>query len=203
MSHLDAYLDPCFAYGWEGSPRFRTLITELQNGDEYRNAEWIEARHEYNASFLNISKEAYREVKKMFMVCRGMLNAFRFIDVLDYQATAEQFGTGDGVTTEYQLSKVSTVDGVDYTRNVYALANTPVITVNGTPTTAFTVNPRNGKILFDTAPAMSAVLRWTGEFDIWVRFTTDNIPFTLDSIDATNGQVGVIEVPAPDEELWT
>jgi hypothetical protein len=25
----------------------------------------------------------------------------------------------------------------------------------------------------------------------------------LDSIDATNGQVGVMEVPAPDEELWT
>lgn len=203
MSHLDAYLDPCFAYGWEGSPRFRTLINELQNGDEYRNAEWIEARHEYNASFLNISKEAYREVKKMFMVCRGMLNAFRFIDVLDYQATDETFGTGDGLTAEYQLSKVSTVDGVDYTRNVYALAATPTIYIDGVPTSAFTVNPRNGKILFDTPPSIGEVLSWTGEFDIWVRFTTDNIPFTLDSIDATNGQIGVIEVPAPDEELWS
>jgi uncharacterized protein (TIGR02217 family) len=203
MSHLDAYLDPCMAYGWEGSPRFRTLVTDLENGDEYRNAEWMEARHEYTAPFMNISKDAYREVKKMFMVCRGMLHAFRFIDVLDYQATSEQFGTGDGATAEYQLSKLSTVDGVSYTRNVYALANTPVITVNGAPTTDFTVNPRNGKILFDTAPANGAILRWTGEFDIWVRFTTDSIPFTLDSIDATNGQVGVMEVPAPDEELWT
>lgn len=199
--YLDAYLTPCPGYGWEGTPRFSTLIVALQNGDEYRNAEWAEVRHEFTAPFLNISKDAYREIKRMFLTCRGMTYAFRFQDELDNTATDEQFGTGDGTTEEFQLKKVSSADGVEYQRNVYAITvgTTPIITINGTPTTAFTLNPRTGKVLFDTPPALNAVLRWSGTFDIWVRFATDSIPFSLDNPNATNGSVSVIEVSPPDE----
>jgi uncharacterized protein (TIGR02217 family) len=201
MQHLDAYLDRTPAYGWEGTPRWSTLITALQNGDEYRNAEWIEARHEFVAPFQNISKEAYRQIRRMHSACRGMLYAFRFRDQLDFEAENEQFGVGTGGVAEFQLNKVSEVDGVEYVRNVYAIAlgTVPTITVNGTPTTAFTVNLRTGKVLFDSPPALDAVLRWSGTFDIWVRFATDTIPFSLDNPNATNGQVSVIEVPAPEE----
>lgn len=201
--HLDAYLAPCPGYGWEGSPRFRTLITELQNGDEYRNAEWMEARHEFSAPFLNIRKDAYREIKRMFMVCRAMAYAFRFRDELDYQAANEEFAVANGTDDEFQLAKISVADSVEYVRNVYAIAlgTTPTITINGVPTTAFTINFRTGRVLFDSPPAASAILRWSGEFDIWVRFTTDSIPFTLDHPDATNGSVGLFEVPAPDEDF--
>lgn len=199
--HLDAYLTPCPGYSWEVTPVFKTLITELQNGDEYRNAEWIECRHRAVAPYLNISKDAYREIKRMFLVCRGMLHAFRFRDELDYQASSELFALGDGAETVFQLLKVSTADGVEYQRNVYALADVPVITVDGTPTTAFNVNLRTGQIRFDAAPANNAVLRWTGTFDLWVRFATDEVPFSIDNLDATNGSVTVWEVPAPDEEV--
>jgi uncharacterized protein (TIGR02217 family) len=199
--HLDAYLAPCPGYGWEGTPRFSTNIVLLANGDEFRNADWIEARHEFVAPFLNISREAYREIRRMFYVCRGMTHAFRFKDELDYQADDETFGAGDGSTVAFQLAKISEADGLTYTRYVYALRATPVITVNGTPTTAFSVNLRTGEIEFDVAPALAAVLRWTGEFDVWVRFATDTIPFTLDNPDATNGAVTVIEVPPPDEAV--
>lgn len=201
MQHLDAYLAPCPGYGWEGTPRWNTLITALQNGDEYRNAEWIEARHEFVAPFLNITKAAYREIRRMHSVCRGMLYAFRFRDQLDFEAEDEEFGVGTGGVAEFQLKKISTVDGFEYERFVYAitLGTTPTITIDGVPTTAFVINYRTGKILFDSPPALNAVLRWSGEFDIWVRFATDTIPFSLDNPNATNGQVSVIEVPAPDE----
>jgi uncharacterized protein (TIGR02217 family) len=203
--HLDAYLAPCPGYGWDITPVFRTLINELQNGDEYRNAEWIECRHRATAPFLNISKDAYREIKRMFLVCRGMLHAFRFRDELDYEATNEIFGTGDAATQEFQLLKASEADGVEYQRYVYAISvgTTPTITINGVPTTAFILNNRTGKVLFDTPPPMSAVLRWSGEFDLWVRFATDEIPFSLDNPNATNGQVILWEVPPPAEEFST
>lgn len=201
--HLDAYLAPCPGYGWDITPVFKTLITDLQSGDEYRNAEWIECRHRATAPFLNIAKPAYREIKQMFLVCRGMLHAFRFRDELDYQADDEQFGVGDDTTDEFQLNKVSTVDGVSYTRNVYALRAGTVITVDGTPTTAFTLNPRTGRVLFDSPPAGGALLAWSGEFDLWVRFGTDEIPFSLDNPDATNGSVILWEVPAPVEAFST
>jgi uncharacterized protein (TIGR02217 family) len=199
--HLDAYFAPCPGYGWDITPVFRTLVTELQNGDEYRNAEWIECRHRATAPFLNISKDAYREIKRMFLVCRGMLHAFRFKDELDNTASDEVFAIGDGTTDEFQLLKVSVADGVEYQRNVYALriGTPPTITVDEVPTTAFTVNDRTGKVLFDTPPPPGSVLRWSGPFDLWVRFATDEIPFSLDNPNATNGQVIVWEVPPPDE----
>lgn len=203
MSHLDAYLGPCPAYGWSGGPQFKTAIDALQNGDEIRNADWIEARHSYAAPFMNIDRDAYREIKRMFLACRGMLHSFRFVDQLDQEAANEQFGTGDGVTDLFQLNKVSEIDGVSYVRNVYAVrvGTTPTITIDGTPTSAFTFNSRTGEVLFDSPPANAAVLRWTGFFDVWARFATDSIPFSLDHPDATNGDVQVIEVPAPDEEI--
>lgn len=203
MSHLDAYLEPCATYGWDGGPTFKTEIVELTNGNEYRNAEWAEPRHAYSAPFMNISKESYRAIKRMFLVCRGMLHSFRFKDELDYQADNEIFGVGDASEATFQLNKVSTEDGVDYQRNIYALRGVPVITVNGTPTSAFSYNLRTGQIEFDVAPGMGAVLRWTGEFDIWVRFNSDVMRFSLDNPDATNGTVELIEVPAPNELVST
>lgn len=200
MSYLDAYLQPCPGYGWEGGPTFRTQIVELKSGRERRNAEWSRARHKFTAPFNNISKSAYRNIKQMHLVCRGMLHAFRFRDELDFQAVNEQFGTGNGTRRDFQLAKTSTLDGISYTREVFALAAVPVITINGTPTSAFAVNTRTGKVIFDSAPADGAVLRWTGEFDIWVRFATDDLPFSIDNVDAVNGSVSLLEVAPPDED---
>lgn len=201
MSHLDAYLAPCPGYGWEGGPTFQTQIEFLKNGDERRNAQWAEARHGFSAPFLNISRDAYRELKRMFLACRGMTFAFRFRDQLDYEATDEVFGAGNGAEDTFQLCKISLVDGVEYVRNVYALPAVPVIKVNGTPTTAFSINLRTGQVQLDTPPAGAAVLSWSGEFDIWVRFATDSLRFSLDDPNATNGTVELLEVPAPNEPV--
>lgn len=199
--YLDAYLDPCAAYGWEGGPQFRTNIVELQSGAEHRNAEWAEARHVYSAPFQNIDIASFRALKRMFFACRGMLGAFRFRDELDHSAVDEVFGVGDGVTTRFQLRKISEVDGASYARNVYALASAPTITVSAAPTSAFGVDLRTGEIEFDAPPALGAVLRWSGTFDVWVRFATDTLRFSLDNIDATNGTIEVIEVFPPVEAV--
>lgn len=201
--HLDAYLEPCPGYGWEGTPRFRTNIVPLDNGDEFRNGDWIEARHEFVAPFENIEVAAARLIRKMFYVARGMLHAFRLVDEIDHDATDEVFGAGDGTTTLFQLNKISEVDGATYTRNVYALPAVPVLKVNGVATTDFDVNLRTGQVRFDVAPAAAAQLTWSGAFDIWVRFATDTIPQAIDDLDAVNGQVTLIEVPPPRAEVWT
>ena len=196
--HLDAYLAPCPGYGWEGGPEFQTRIVSLTNGRERRNANWSQPRHKYSAPYLNISREAYRDIKRMFYVCRGMQNAFRFRDELDYQATDQQFGIGDGVTDTFQLLTVSVADGVPYGRNVYALASTPEIMVDGVITAGLTVDMDRGLVTFDTPPSVGELLTWSGDFDIWVRFNQDYLPFSLDNPDATNGSVEVIEVPPPE-----
>ena len=196
MAYLDAYLQPCPGYGWNGGPEFRTSIVEMANGRERRNADWSQARHRYSTPYLNIGKDAYRLIKQMHLVCRGQLHAFRFRDQLDYQATNEIFGIGDGVEVEFPLRKVSTIDGISYDRFVYAIL-TASVTVNGSVATP-TIDMDRGTVTFAAPPTDGHILRWTGEFDIWVRFNQDYLPFSIDNPDATNGTVDLLEVPPPE-----
>lgn len=197
MAHLDAYLGPCAGYGWTGGAEFQTRIVEQQGGRTRRNANWSQARHRYTAPFNNISKDAYREVKKMHLVCMGQLHSFRHRDVLDFEADSEVFAVGDGLKTVFQLSKYSTISGLTYQREIYALPSKPSFTANGSPSTP-SVNLRTGEATFTEAPASGVILRWSGVFDIWVRFAQDFLPFSLDNPNATNGQVDLIEDDPPE-----
>lgn len=209
MSYIHAYLRPCAGFGWTGGDEFQTRIVEMANGRERRNADWSQPRHRYTAPFNNISKEAYREIKSMHLVCRGQLHNFLFRDELDFEADGELFGVGDGVRREFPLSKLSIQDGVSYQRLVHALYSPledgsaqeedPSITINGGSTTAFVVDYERGLVVFNVAPSNGAVLRWSGVFSIWVRFAQDFLPFSLDNPNATNGSVDLLEVPEPDE----
>lgn len=196
MSYINAYIARCPAYGWQGGPKFKTVIVAMDNGRERRNADIAEARHSFSVPFHNIKRADYAGIKQMHLVCRGQLHAFRFKDQLDYQAVNEDvtFAVVNGVPV-YQLSKVSIVDGVRYTRNCYAIKSA-VITSGGVPVAA-TVDMRRGTI---TAGGGTG-LKWSGEFDVWVRFNQDDLPFSIDSGNAKDkfisGQVDLIEVPPP------
>lgn len=207
MSTINDYIEKCPSFGWQGGPEFNTRIVELANGRERRNAQWSNARHKYTIPFNNITKDEYRAIKQMFYSAKGMNNQFRHIDVLDDTAEDASFGVGDGVRTSFQLMKISEVDGVFYERRVYAIrkGSTPVVMVNGAPATA-TFDFLRGIVIFASAPPDGSELTWTGEFDVWVRFNQDDLPFTL--TDKTpvgemfiTGNVELIEVaPPPFEE---
>lgn len=194
---LNDELDPCVAFGFAGGPEFTTRITPIANGHERRNAEWSQARHRYTAPFNNITDAEYRLIKKMFNACRGQLHGFLFKDHLDYQATDEAFGTGDGATVAFQLVKKSTIDGETYTRTITRPVTGVVVKEAGVTKTG-TLDTTTGIFTFDTAPANGAALTWTGEFRIPVRFASDWLPFSLDNRRgadfAVNGSVDLIEV---------
>lgn len=194
--YLDAYIEQCPAYGWQGAPGFQTTIVTMRSGRERRNAEWSKARHSYTIKFLNIARTSYMGIKQMHLSCMGRLRAFKFKDQLDYQADAEVFGEGNGVDTVFQLRKVSTIDGVSYIRDTYVIRPGSTILKNGSAVT-HTVDPDRGLVTFAVAPALGATLSGTWDFDVWVRFNQDDLPFSIDSKDAINGSVSLIEVPPP------
>lgn len=199
MTYLRSEIEECPAYGWQGGPNFKTLIVSMASGRERRNAEWAQARHSYSMPFLNISKEQYRNIKQMHYVCRGQVNNFLFKDELDFEAQDAFFGLGDGATTEFQLGKISTIDGVSYDREIYYILPGATVTVSGAPATV-TIDNDRGLVVFSGAPANDAVLEWSGEFRLWVRFNQDSLPFSLDNVNAVNGTVDLIEVPPPGED---
>jgi uncharacterized protein (TIGR02217 family) len=196
MAYLDAYLDPEATYGWQGGPTYQTRIKEMRNGRERRNAERASPRHAFDISFENIDRAAYRAVKQLHGLCRGMLHCFKFRDELDFEAVNEVFGQGDGSTTVFQLRKISAMDGVTYTRDCYVIPKAS-ITVNGSPVSSPTIDARRGLVTFTVPPAGGTILRWSGEFDVWVRFNQDDLPFSIPAYELATGSVGLLEVPPP------
>lgn len=202
--YLREYIATCEAYGWNGGPEFSTRIVTLANGRERRNADWQQYRNRYTLPFQNIDPEGYANIRQMFEVCRAQLHCFRYSDPLGRTAVDQLFATGDGVEDTFQLSTLSVQDGVTYQRNVYAIPDDGVltVTVNGAPTTDFVVDRDRGLIVFDTPPANDAVLRWSGPFDIWVRFNNDWLPVSIDNRVsggfAHNGSIDLIEVAPPE-----
>lgn len=201
MAYLRTYIDPCAAYGWNGGPEFNTRIVSFDSGRERRNANWSEARQRYTLPFMNISREAYAAIRNMFQVCRGQLHVFLYRDPLNHTVENAIFGAGDGTETFYQLSKSSMLDGVIYTQNIYAIPDgEPVsVFVDGTPfPTGYTIDRDRGTITFDEPPDEDAVLSWSvANFDIWVRFAQDWLPFSIDNVNAHNGQVELMEMFPP------
>jgi uncharacterized protein (TIGR02217 family) len=64
--------------------------------------------------------------------------------------------------------------------------------------TAASVSEVDGTVAFGSAPANGAVLTWTGEFFVQVRFDMDYLPYSLDDANTggyvANGSVDLIEV---------
>ena len=199
MSYINDYIAQCPAFGWEGGPEFSTQIVSLANGHERRNAQWAQVRHKYSIPFQNLTDAEYAGIKQMHLACRGRLHAFRFRDALDHSVVAQPFAVGDGVKTQYQLITTSEVAGVKYTREIFAIARANVY-VNGVDTTT-SGDPLRGVVTFSAPPAPGAILTWTGEFDVWVRFDSDYLPFSIDNRMgqgyAINGSVNLLEVSPP------
>lgn len=194
---IDAYIDQCAGFGFVGGPTFNTRITHMRNKSEFRNGDWDDARHVYSAPYLNIKITGYRSLRTMFYVCRGRLHCFRYRDPNDDEPVVnEPFGVGDGATSIFYLSKISEADGVTYDRRV-ALPINPVVYVNGVPDTP-DINIVTGVVDFGSSPpGIGDALTWSADaFDVKVRFDQDELPFSLDSPDARNGSVNLIEVSA-------
>ncbi len=190
-------IEACPGFGFTGGPEFQTNIRALQNGREKRNADWSVCRHRYTTPFSNITDEAYKNIKRVFLVVRGMAHTFLHKDYGDYQAVDEPFGIGNGTTGPYQLRKLSVADVGEYDRIITKPMAGVVIKKNGVVVPA-TVNAETGVVTLAAAATAGAVLTWTGDFYVHVRFNSDQLPFSLDNRMgdgfANNGSIELIEV---------
>ena len=194
MSFIDYTLeDPIAAYGFRGGPEFRTRVVSLDSGREVRNIQWSRPRHRYTANWLNIPIEGQAKLRAAFMAARGQAFGFKLKDWGDFEAVAEIIGTGNGTQTAFQLTKTYVFGPSSYTRTITRPRAGATVTVNGTPVSA-TINTATGIATLAAAPAASAVVRWSGQFDVPVRFASDYFPMSLDNRNAFNGDIELIEV---------
>lgn len=169
----------------------------------------------------------WEELLAFFNARRGRLRGFRFRDWTDYQAEAEvcpQYNdlstvVGDGIETEFQTAKL--YDDANQTFNAYRrIVKKPVLESpdpdadpddpaaevfldsGGGPVLQtrggdYSFDTETGKITFVVAPAPGDVVTWTGNFDVPVRFDSDDLDTDLASFDNFEVDIDVIELRIP------
>lgn len=177
--------------GARGGPQRRTQIVELASGDEERNASWANSRRRYDAAYGVRRADDLAAVTAFFEARNGRLYGFRWKDWADYKscrpsatpAAANQLiGQGDGAQTQFQLIKVYASGAQSWTRMITKpVANTVRVAADGVETSdGWSINLATGLVTFDTPPSIGVAITAGFEFDVPVRFDSDELPLTLD-----------------------
>jgi len=183
------------SFGATGGPERRTDVVVLGSGHEERNQRWADSRRRYDAGYGLKSLDNLDAVIAFFEERRGRLHGFRWKDHTDFKscapadaptATDQIIGTGDGTTTNFQLTKLYGSSYAPWTREIKkAVFGTVLLAVDGAAQsegTDFTADTATGVITFDAGsiPGVSAVITAGFEFDVPVRFDTDRLEISLD-----------------------
>ena len=170
---------PKIAYGASGGPEFSTSIAVSLNGFEQRNINWSTARGKWDISTGIKNAADIDEVIAFFRARFGKAYGFLFKDWMDYKAKGQLIGKGDGKTTEFQLVKdYKSGSCHTYTRKILKPVENSVEILLGTvPVSAkdFSCNLTTGVITFNNPPAEGASIVCDFEFNVPVRFDTDQI----------------------------
>ncbi len=206
MTFYAVQIEECPGFGWQGGSEFDTPVRPMESGRNKRKARRDVALGRYVCPFNNIPITAARNIAKVHKGMRGALHTFLFHDRLDDTAADEVFGTGDGITTIFQLKKIYDPGaGATYSRNITKpdtagdIDGTLVtIEKNGViASSGVSVNAATGIVTFTTPPANGVVLTWSGKFYVCVRFNRDDLPFSIDNksgaVFITNGSLELIE----------
>lgn len=178
---LEIHLPPQIERSAKGGPRFSTTIFPSDSGKEQRNANWSRTRGLWTVGSGVRDLVVLNTFRALFYVCRGRATGFRFKDWTDFRIIGPQaIGIGDGAKVAWQVYKRYPVDSYFFDRPITKLvAATYHVYVDGTELVEgagagkFTIDVNTGIITLGTAAADTKVVAFRGDFDVPVRFDTD------------------------------
>lgn len=176
-------------FGAAGGPSFSTQVVVTGSGHEQRNSQWSDARQSYDAGLGVRSEADLADLLAFFRARRGQAHGFRFRDPIDHRSSAfgvpvsavdQLLGIGDGRQTRFKLVK-RYGDGADaqvrrVTRPILASVR---VAVDGAERPSGWALEAGGWIDFEDAPAAGAAVSAGYEFDVPVRFATDQIDVSI------------------------
>ncbi len=175
---------PGLAWNVGVAPTFATSVKRAVSGRELRAA--FQAYPLWKISlafeFLRDGNRGadYDTLAGFFLARKGMWDSFLFTVPSDNSVTAMNFGTGDGSTKIFQMTRTFGAGGNTFIEPCQNINGAPSIYVNGvlkTLTTDYTIS--NGLVTFVTAPGNGLAITWTGSFYYRCRFLQDVSDFSL------------------------
>lgn len=174
-----------------GGPVRLTEIVTLASGREHRNSRWADSRRRYDAGFGIRSLDALHAVLSFFEERRGRLYGFRYRDRVDHRSgppskaitpTDQRIGIGDGTTRVFALAKTYGDGPAPYRRIIAKpVAGSVRIALGGVEVAAAQAacDAATGLVTFAAPPPVGASVTAGFEFDVPVRFDTDELSIDL------------------------
>jgi uncharacterized protein (TIGR02217 family) len=184
MNFIEIQFPTDISYGATGGPIYSTDVVTMFSGYEQRNSNWKNARSRYNIATGVKTEAQWQALIAFFRARKGKAIGFRFKDWSDYSAKAQQIGIGDDTKTEFQLVKIYTSGSVIVPREIKkpVVGTVKVHTNNNLRgTTSYLIDHTTGIISFDKAPTAGVIITANFEFDVPVRFDTDELQISMDS----------------------
>jgi uncharacterized protein (TIGR02217 family) len=183
------------ANGFAGGPTWYTETVELRSGVIRRRAVRSRPRYRFSAPYQNISPAKCALVIAAFNACQGAARGFRFKDWADYSATAEAIGNTPGANSNpVQLYKSYTFGGTTVTRTIKKPVSGTVTVYSNGVAKAGTLDATTGLFTPTTAWTAGQALTWTGQFDVPVRFSSDELIFDFNTLNALSSNVDLEEI---------
>ncbi|MEM7688584.1 MAG: DUF2460 domain-containing protein [Pseudomonadota bacterium] len=185
MQSFDDVLYP-FALGQNTAvaPEFSTRVNVTSSGHERRNAQWSDARVNFDVGPGIRSEAELSQLIGFFRARRGAARGFRISDPFDFSSNQmtgtptmvdQPIGVGDGVQADFPLVKTYGEGSEPQIRRITRPRSaTLLVSVDGVLTTSWTLL-ENGVVAFAEAPANGADIRAGFLFDVPVRFAEDRI----------------------------
>ena len=191
MSFEEIQFPTDISYGATGGPMFLTDVVATISGHEQRNSKWQQSRAKYNVASGIKTEAQWQALIAFFRARRGMAVGFRFKDWSDYKAISQPLKDLGG--NEYQLVKQYVSGSAVYEREI----SKPV--VGSVKLYANSILQASGWSIDSTTgiitTSISGTLTVDFEFDVPVRFDTDEMAISVDSFDAGNwSSIPLIEV---------
>lgn len=179
MSSIDERLANDIEAGAKRRPRYSTDLVTADGGWEVRNERWSYPLFAFEFNFMPGNPdddEQIEEVTAHFHVVGGMAGTFPFRDWNDYRGVDQVLGTGDGSTVYFQLYRNYTRGALTRRRLITRpVEDTIVVRVNGVEV-GFT-HVAKGLLQLNAAPANGAIVAADFEFDVLVRFDSDELEY--------------------------
>ena len=170
---------PGLAWNVSRKPIWSTVTKTSVSGRKYRSAQWSYPIWRYKLVYEVLRAEAaLTEMQQMagfFNARQGSFDSWLYTDPDDSAVTAQQFGTGNGVATQFQLLR--SFGG--YNEPVFDINGAPSIYINGVlkATPADYSIGSTGIVTFTAAPGNALPITWTGNFYWRCNFMADMLDF--------------------------
>ena len=194
MTVIETRLSPQVEAGFSVVPGWNTRVITMRNGQERRNANWTMPKRRFSARYGKFTRAGRDEMLAVAMATLGQTYAFLFKDWSDYDVTGQSLGAAPSGSTAVQLVKTYTFGSQTLTRTITRPVSSTVVVYQAGIPKAGTVSATTGLFTPSTAWTASAALTADFQFDVPVRFATDEVEFVLPHRDIAEVNCELVEV---------